>query len=212
MVSRVGKKSTHFSPMVTSEIQPLVPLEIKIYSVKAVGASQTPQIVYSTSNGRCSTFLSKAQFMNCLVCLLQIKQHNYGKIISYQLHNKGINLVTNNGSYFFVSSQIQDFLERYNRAILEKLEVELTAISAVVRNPIKGTVAEVNNMGCNCADMIYRHTICKHQIASQLYLQLNGWSSLGEYLQKDSEKKWEENLLAMAEAAKSDLGVSTINN
>lgn len=212
MISPVDRISTDCSPMVTSEIQLLVPLEIKISSVNTVGPSQTPQIIYNTSKGRCSTFLSKAQFLNCLLCFLQIKQHNYDKIISYNLKKLGINIITDNGNYFFVSSEIQAFLERYNRAILEKLEVELTGIGVVVRNPIKGTVAEVNNIGCNCADMFYRHTICKHQIATQLYLQLNGFGSLGKYLPQNTEKKWEEKLLAMAEAAKSDLGVSTVNN
>ena len=207
MVSQVGIQSTNFSHEIVAEIQPLVPLEIKIESVNVVGPSQTPQIVYTTSKGRCSTFLSKTKFLNCLLSFLQIKQYNYGKIINYHLQKSGINIVTNNGNYFFVSSQIQAFLERYNRAILEKLEVELTAVSAVVRNPIKGTVAEVNNIGCNCADMVYRHTICKHQIATQLYLQSNGWGSLAEYLQQKSGQKWEENLLAMAKAAKSDLGL-----
>ena len=207
MVSRVGILSTDCSLMATSEIQPLVPSEIKIESINAVGVSQTPQIIYTTSKGRCSTFLSKAQFLNCLLCFLQIKQHNHSKIISYHLQNSGINLVTNNGNYFFVSLEIKAFLERYNRAILEKLEVELTGVGVVVRNPIKGTVAEVNNIGCNCADMVYRHTICKHQIATHLYLQSNGWGSLAVYLQQNTGKKWEEKLLVMAKAAKSDLGL-----
>ncbi|MDJ0555885.1 MAG: hypothetical protein QNJ68_15865 [Microcoleaceae cyanobacterium MO_207.B10] len=207
MVNPVGILSTDFSPMEISEIQPLVSLEIKICSVNAVGTSQTPQIIYRTSKGRCSTFLSKAQFLNCLLCFLQIKQVNYGKIISYQLDNSGIEVVGNNGNYFFSLSEINAFLERYNRAILEKLEVELTGVGVIVRNPIKGTVAEVNNLGCSCADMVYRQTICKHQIATHLYLQSNGWGSLGAYLQQNIGKKWEENFLVMAKAAKSDLGL-----
>ncbi|NER07660.1 MAG: hypothetical protein F6K17_36405 [Okeania sp. SIO3C4] len=211
MVSYVGIQSTHFPNEIISEIQPLVPLEIKIESVKTVGVSNTPQIIYSTSKGRCSTFLSKVQFLNCLLCFLQIKQRNIGKIKSYNFQGSGININTENGKYLIVYTELQAFLERYNRAALEKLEVELTAISAVVRNPMKGTVAEVNNIGCTCADMIYRRTICKHQIAAQLHLQSNGWGSLTEYLQHNNDnnvgKKWEEKLLAMAKVAKSDLGL-----
>ncbi|NES69593.1 MAG: hypothetical protein F6K24_32420 [Okeania sp. SIO2D1] len=211
MVSYVGIQSTHFSNEIISEIQPLVPLEIKIERVKTVGVSNTPQIIYSTSKGRCSTFLSKAKFLNCLLCFLQIKQRNIGKIKSYNFQDSGININTENGKYLIVYTEIQAFLERYNRAALEKLEVELTCISAVVRNSIKGTVAEVNNSGCTCADMIYRRTICKHQIATQLHLQSNGWGSLTEYLQQNNDnnvgKKWEEKFLAMAKVAKSDLGI-----
>ncbi|NEP04657.1 MAG: hypothetical protein F6K25_31905 [Okeania sp. SIO2G4] len=175
--------------------------------MKTVGVSNTPQIIYSTSKGRCSTFLSKSQFLNCLLCFLQIKQRNIGKIKSYNFQNSGININTENGKYLIVYTEIKAFLERYNRAALEKLEVELTAISAAVRNSVKGTVAEVNNVGCSCADMIYRRTICKHQIATQLHLQSNGWGSLTEYLQQNVGKKWEDKLLAMAKVAKSDLGL-----
>ncbi len=138
---------------------------------------------------------------------MQIKQHHFSKIISYNFHTSGINIDGENGKYLIIYSEIQAFLERYNRVALEKLEVELTAVSSVVRNPIKGTVAEVNNIGCSCADMVYRHTICKHQIATHLYLKSNGWGSLAEYLQQNQGKKWEEKLLAMAEVAKSDLGL-----
>ena len=207
MVNYVGIESSHFSDQIISKFQPLVPLEIKIESVKAVGVSQTPQIVYSTSKGRCSTFLSKVQFLNCLRCFLQIKQQNISKIQSYNFQHSGININTKNGKYFIVYPEIKAFLERYNRAALEKLEVELTSIGVVVRNPVKGTLAEVNNIGCNCADMIYRHTICKHQIATQLYLQSNGWGSLAEYLKQSTGKNWEEKLLTLAETAKSDLGI-----
>ncbi len=207
MVNYIGIQSTHFSREIGSEIQPLVPLEIKIESVKVVGPGQTPQIVYRTSKGRCSTFLSKAKFLNSLLCFLQIKQRYFSKITSYNFQTSGINIDTENAKYFIIAAEIHAFLERYNRAILEKLEVELTGIGAVVRNPIKGTVAEVNNIGCSCADMVYRHTICKHQIATHLYLQSNGWGSLAEYLQQNTGKKWEEKLLAMAEVAKSDLGL-----
>ncbi len=207
MVNCIGIESTHFSREIDSEIQPLVPLEIKIESIKPVGIAQTPQIVYRTSKGRCSTFLSKANFLNCLLCFLQIKQRHFSKIKSYNFQISGINIDAENGKYFIIYSEIHALLERYNRAALEKLEVELTAVSSVVRNPIKGTVAEVNNIGCSCADMVYRHTICKHQIATHLYLQSNGWGSLGAYLQQNIGKKWEENFLVMAKAAKSDLGL-----
>ncbi|NEQ40876.1 MAG: hypothetical protein F6K40_33530 [Okeania sp. SIO3I5] len=207
MVHCIGIKSTHFSEKLNSEIQPLVPLEIKIESIKLVGIAQIPQIVYITSKGRCSTFLSKAKFLNCLLCFLQIKQRHFSKIISYNFQTYGININAENSKYFIVYSEIHAFLERYNRAALEKLEVELTAVSSVVRNPIKGTVAEVNNLGCSCPDMVYRHNVCKHQIATHLYLQSNGWGSLAEYLQQNTGKKWEEKLLAMAEVAKYDLGI-----
>lgn len=208
MVSYVGIQSNHFPNEIISEIPPLVPLEIKIESLKTVGVSNTPQIIYRTSKGRCSTFLSKAQFLNCLLCFLEIKQQKIGKIKNYNFQPSGININTENGNYLIVYTEINAFLERYNRAALEKLEVELTAISAVVRNSTKGTVAEVNNSGCSCADMIYRRTICKHQIATQLHLKSNGWGSLTEYLQHNNVgEKWEEKLLAMAKVAKSDLGI-----
>ncbi len=138
---------------------------------------------------------------------MPIKQHHFRQIISYNFPASGINIDAENGKYFIIYSEIHALLERYNRAALEKLEVELTAVSSVVINPIKGTVNEVNNIGCSCADMVYRHRICQHQIATHLYLQSNGWGSLAEYLQQNQGKKWEEKLLAMAEVAKSDLGL-----
>ncbi|MGK7922597.1 MAG: hypothetical protein AB4080_21590 [Trichodesmium sp.] len=198
MVNYIGMQSTPFVDKKDVIIQPLVPLEIKIKNIKSVGAGQTPQIVYHTKKGNCSTFLSKAQFLNCLRCFLQIKQQNISKIKSYKFQKSGINIDTENSNYFIPNSEIKDFLERYNRAILEKLEVELTSISAVVRNPIKGTVAEVNQIGCTCADQVYRHTICKHQIATQLYLDANKWGSMGDFLQQNQSEKWEEKILTMA--------------
>ncbi|MEB3339817.1 hypothetical protein [Okeania sp.] len=192
MVNCIGIKSTHFFGKNHEKIQPLLPLEIKIESVTVVGVNQVPQIVYRTSKGKCSTFLSKAKLINCLLCFLQIKHPNFSKVMSYSFQISGINIDTENGNFFIANSEINAFLERYNRATLEKLEVKLTAVSSLVINRIKGTVAEVNNIGCSCADMVYRHTICKHQIATHLYLQLNGWDSFAEYLQQNTGKKWEE--------------------
>lgn len=189
------------------QTQALVAKEIHIEKLQAIGGGQTPLIVYTTSKGRCSTFLSKAKFVKCLQCFLQIKQQNFGKITGYEISNSGVAINTDVGKYFVVDAELKAFLERYNRVGLEGLEVELTGISAVVRNPIKGTVSEINKLGCNCGDSFYRQIICKHQIASQLHLNKLGWGSLAEYLSEHEGKKWEDKFLAIALVAKADLGL-----
>ncbi len=185
----------------------LVPKDIKIEKLKAVGSGKIPLLVYTTPKGRCSTFLAKAQFINCLESFLTIKRHHVCQVTSYEIRDFGVAIETKIGKYFVINAEIQTFLERYNRVGLDGLEVELTGISAVVRNGIKGTVTEVNKFGCNCADTIYRRTICKHQIAVQLHLNKLGWGSLGQYLQENEGIKWEEKLLRMAKEAKADLGL-----
>lgn len=185
----------------------LVPKDIKIEKLKAIGKGKIPLLVYTTAKGRCSTLLSKAQFLNCLESLLTIKKQKATQVSNYEIRDFGVAIETENGNYFVINAEIQTFLERYNRVSLESLEVELTGISAVVRNGIKGTVKEVNKFGCNCADTIYRQTICKHQIAAHLYLNKLGWGSLGEYLKENEGTKWEEKLLKIAQEAKADLGL-----
>jgi len=185
----------------------LVPRDIKIEKLEAVGKGKIPLLIYATPKGRCSTFLSKAQFVNCLESLLGIKQQKTCRVSSYEIRDFGVAIETEIGKYFVAASEIKAFLERYNRVSLDELEVELTAISAVVRNGIKGTVAEVNKFGCNCADTIYRGTICKHQIAVHLHLSKLGWGSLGAYLQGKEGMKWEDKLLRIAREAKVDLGL-----
>jgi hypothetical protein len=185
----------------------LVPRDIKIEKLEAVGSGKIPLLVYTTPKGRCSTFLAKAQFINCLESLLAIKQQKVCRVSSYEIRDIGVAIQTENGKYFVAASEIKAFLERYNRVSLDELEVELTAISAVVRNGIKGTVTEVNKFGCNCADTIYRRTICKHQIAVHLHLNQLGWDSLEAYLQEKEGMKWEDKLLRIAREAKADLGL-----
>ncbi|NEP43318.1 MAG: hypothetical protein F6K35_30485 [Okeania sp. SIO2H7] len=188
------------------KIKAIVPKDIKIEKLEAMGSGKIPLLIYTTSKGRCSTLLSKAQFLACLECFLAIKQQKSCSAISYEIRETGVAVETETGKYFIAASEIKAFLERYNRASLDKLEVELTAISAVVRNGIKGTVNEVNKLGCNCPDTIYRHTICKHQIAVHVRLNRLGWGSMGAYLQENQGAKWEEKLLRMAREAKADLG------
>ncbi|MDY6802880.1 MAG: hypothetical protein SXA11_03605 [Cyanobacteriota bacterium] len=194
---REEKKALGAEGNLFPQIKAIVPKEIKIEKLEAIGAGKIPLLVYATPKGRCSTFLSKAQFLTCLESFLAIKQQKFCQVTGYEIRDLGVAMETETGKYFVVYSEIKAFLERYNRVALDGLEVELTGISAVVRNGIKGTVTEVNKFGCNCADAIYRRTICKHQIAAELHLTKLGLGSLEEYLKGREGTKWEDKFLAI---------------
>ncbi len=152
----------------TPKIKPLVPCNIRVEEIKTVGLGHTPLIIYQTSQGRCATLLSQAQFFQCWRCLFGILHINIGTIQAWNVDQSGIKLQTNCGHFKITLPEAKAFLARYNRVALEPLSVKFSSTGAIVWNPIHQTVSQIDHTGCSCPDSIYRKTICKHQIAAQL--------------------------------------------
>ncbi len=152
----------------TPKVKPLVRCNIRVEAIKTVGLGHTPQIIYQTSQGRCATLLSQAQFLQCWRCFFGTQQINLGKIKAWSVDKSGIKLQTNCGHFKIALPEAQAFLARYNRVALEALSVKFNSTGAIVWNPIHQTVSQIDHTGCSCPDSIYRKTICKHQIAAQL--------------------------------------------
>ncbi|MFZ1029445.1 MAG: SWIM zinc finger family protein [Limnoraphis robusta] len=152
----------------TAEIQALVPTHIQVERIQTVGVGQIPQIIYKTAKGRCSTLLSKQQFLTIWQCWLQIRHPKIEKIESLEIKASGLQFTTNQGKFWLSFPEATAFLSRYNRVAIEPLSVKINGSDAVVWNPIHQTLSQVNETGCSCADSRYRHTICKHQIAVQV--------------------------------------------
>ncbi len=155
----------------TPVIQPLVPCEIRVERITTVGTGKTPQLIYSTSKGRCSTLISKAQLINCCRCFLELQGIDFETVEQLEINPTGLILNTDKGQFKIAVSQTQQFLSRYNRVALEPLHVQLTTTQARVWNPQHQTVSVVNSGECTCLDWHYRQTFCKHQIAVQLCSQ-----------------------------------------
>jgi hypothetical protein len=152
----------------TPEIQALVPTNIQVERIQTVGVGKIPQIIYKTPKGRCSTLLSKQQFLTIWQCWLDIRLLKSGKIKAWEILPTGLKLNTNQGKFWLSFPEATAFLSRYNRVAIEPLSVKFNHQGAVVWNPIHQTLSQVKETGCSCADSRYRHTICKHQIAVQV--------------------------------------------
>jgi hypothetical protein len=152
----------------TPQIPALVPANIQVEHIQAVGVGKIPQIVYKTPKGRCSTLLPKTQFTQIWQCWLQIRHPNRTQLQGWEIKASGLQFNTNQGKLWLSLSEVKAFLSRYNRVAIEPLSVKFTDHDIVVWNPIHQTISQVNESGCSCADSQYRNTICKHQIAVQL--------------------------------------------
>jgi|GEM_PF-6238414 hypothetical protein len=186
--------------------KPLVACDIRIERVGLTKGGKTPYIVYVTAKGRCCTFVSHSKFHEVMQTLLGIQKHPSGKILGFEIERFGINFNTDAGKYFVSELETWMFLERYNRVGLEGLKVTTLGNGALVKNPSTNTTARVTERGCNCEDSKYRNVICKHRIATHLYMQAEGWGSLEKYLKRDYSSMSEEQFLAMTEEAMRDLG------
>ncbi|MGB3536308.1 MAG: SWIM zinc finger family protein [Microcoleaceae cyanobacterium] len=156
------------SKIQTPEISPLVPCEIRVEQITIVGISHTPQLIYTTKKGRCSTLISKAQLIQCCRDLLALQGMYFDTVEQMKIDAMGITFNTNRGQFSITANVAQQFLSRYNRVALEPLAVKLTATEALVWNPQHHSISVVDEEGCSCPDWQYRSTLCKHQIAVQL--------------------------------------------
>jgi hypothetical protein len=163
-----GQAVVPSSKIYTPEIAPLVPCNIRVERITTVGRNHTPQLIYTTRKGRCSTLISKAQLIQCCCCFLALHGINFDAVASISINQTGIKLKTNRGQFSIAAFEAQQFLSRYNRVALEPLAVKLTATGAMVWNPQRHSVSLVEQGGCSCPDWQYRQTLCKHQIAMQL--------------------------------------------
>ncbi|MDY7023863.1 MAG: SWIM zinc finger family protein [Cyanobacteria bacterium J06592_8] len=152
----------------TPTISALVPADIRVERIQTVSKANIPQIIYRTTNGRCSTLISKDKFRKIWQCWLYIQSRQSSPIHQYKIKPSGIHLQTEMGHYWISSSEAKSFLSRYNRVAIEPLFVKFNDSDAVVWNSINQTISLVRETGCSCPDSQYRHTICKHQIAVQL--------------------------------------------
>ena len=171
MQQHSGQAVVHPPQTQTPEIPPLVPCDIRVERITTLGGGNTPQLIYTTRKGRCSTLISKAQFINCFRCFLALHGIHFDAVEQMRIDQMGIILNTNNGQFWIAAPEAQRFLSRYNRVALEPLAVKFTATGALVWNPQHHTVSGVDHGGCTCPDWQYRHTLCKHQIAVQLCKQ-----------------------------------------
>ena len=156
------------TPTLTPLIPALVAANIQVERIQTVGAGKIPQIIYKTAKGRCSTLLSKQQFMKIWQCWLQIRHPKIEKIESWEIKASGLQFSTNQGKFWLSFSEAKAFLSRYNRVAMEPLSVKINGSDAVVWNSVHQSLSQVNESGCSCADSLYRNTICKHLIAVQL--------------------------------------------
>lgn len=151
---------------IAPEIFTLVPCDIRVERVGFTKRGNTPYLIYKTKHGRCCTFVSKAKFFKVLRTLLGCKGYSKLDILGADISEwGGINLHTDDGKLYFASTEVVAFLSRYNRAAVEGLTVDLTDSGATVYNPSKKTTAAITKCGCNCEDVLYHESICKHQIA-----------------------------------------------
>lgn len=185
---------------------PLVPCDIQIERVGLTKRGNTPYIVYVTAKGRCCTFVSRSKFHEVMLALFGIQKRPAGKILGFEIEEFGINFNTEAGKYFVPESETRMFLERYNRVGLEGLKVTTLSTGVLVKNPSTRTSARVTKSGCNCEDRKYRTVICKHRIATHLYMQAVGWGSLEQYLKHDYSILSDEQVFALGEEAMKDLG------
>ena len=185
---------------------PLVTCDIRIERVGLTKGGNTPYIVYVTAKGRCCTFVSHSKLHEVMQILLGIEKHPSGKILGFEIERFGINFNTEAGKYFVSEIETRMFLERYNRVGLEGLQVTTSGTGTLVKNPSTNTSARVTERGCNCEDSKYRNVICKHRIATHLYLQAVGWGSLEQYLKHDYSILSDEQVFAMTEDVMADLG------
>ncbi|MBW4493764.1 MAG: hypothetical protein KME26_11895 [Oscillatoria princeps RMCB-10] len=185
---------------------PLVPCDIRIERVGLTKRGNTPYIVYVTAKGRCCTFVSRSKFHEVMLALFGIQKRPSGKILGFEIERFGINFNTEAGKHFVAESETRMFLERYNRVGLEGLQVKTFGTGALVKNPSTRTSARVTERGCNCEDGKYRTAICKHRIATHLYMQAAGWGSLEQYLKHDYSILSDEQVFALTEDAMADLG------
>lgn len=168
---------------VVPEIFTLVPCDIRVERVGFSKRGKTPYLIYKTKHGRCCTFVSKAKFFKVLLTLLGCKGSSNLDILSADISEwGGINVHTDDGKLYIPSCEVAAFLSRYNQAAVEVLAADLTETGATVYNPSQKSTAAITKRGCNCEDVLYQQSMCKHQIAAQLRLQLDGWRSLEEYL------------------------------
>lgn len=168
----------------TSLFKAFVPCSIQV--IERIGVSKrggTPYLVYRTQFGRCCTFLSKAGFLQSLSTLLSINEHQPVDAKAMRVGEwGGVYVTTTNGERYIPRAELFAFLIRLNQVGLDRLQVKLEIEGAMVHNQKQGTTYRISASECGCNDILYRHLSCKHQIAAAIYLQVDGWGSLKQYL------------------------------